>query len=85
MNDGRLRNIVTGSGPAEPAVDEGVNVPEKVDSEADGVEVVLEAVPVGVAAALAEVEPEMEVEGLEDEEEDKTLDAGQVRQLVSYC
>ena len=60
--------------------DEGARVPERTVAEADVGEAVLEAVPEGVAAALAEVEPEICLEGLEEGE---TLDAGQVRQFLS--
>lgn len=62
----------------------GVAVPERVVSEADSVEGVLEAVPEGVAAALADVEPETEVDSFDEEDWDEALDAGQARQLVSY-
>lgn len=44
---------------------EGVRVPERTVIEEDTGEVVLEAVPEGVAAALADVEPEIDSEGLD--------------------
>lgn len=71
---------MTVAGPAGTGFVDGVRVPERTVEEPSVGDVVLEAVPEGVAAALAEVEPEIDLDGLEEGE---TLDAGRVRQFLS--